>query len=738
MEESNSDPKKSSEGNENDEESDNDARSADDAKERNDYREMLAEIKEENRKVPETIAPWRVTITSRYEGRKIKKWLGRIRKQKITDIEGIKKFLSKIPNRDRKSNTNAANILLTILNCKQEGSRIYFNTTLFKRPLHYWIFGADVFTKCITNDFLNLVMNANIVIANENDNFDVLKYATLTNAYISSDNFRYKQNEKVKRGYVQDYDAKFSAMTAPDVPDEAVEKYLNDKPNSTNLSYEGIDYKCYGNTDMYFIAPSEMTEKEILKKYKSMKYLKSTDDQLTEGRETIPYNPDLHFIYKTLHPERFCPSYWSSTTGVNVNYLFEFSYDYNELYNYLVKSVKNDNINYPPNLCYWDSINQFFDLLGVIALTGPGISDNLRNKLSDLVDEYYDLKPVLRKVAQVFDLHKRVFKEFLDCFLYDADYLRMQRLQEKSAKCIARKNVLTDTGALKLAEDFFNKIPCAQMIQEQFGDACDDVINDVQESLTTYLKGKNPRGAEDQIKSTAKKILKLIPSNDIDFEKVCFPFLVPPGALCGKEIERDVVRLKSNKRAVEVIKFEKKEKDVESKMSEISEETDKIIEDYLKEWLRLHLEGKQMSLAWDEKAFIDGIFNALRGSNKKTEMLQDYALKFKKKREKDPFAKLISSHRNSILDGAILKDLINDYVINDGPKYSLRNRDEDEKALSDDEGKKSKSKSKSKSKKVEFIIPYPVPEKGKGRKTLRKGLSGKVETGRKRKRDNNI
>ena len=93
MEESNSDPKKSSEGNENDEESDNDVRSADDAKERNDYRDMLAEIKEENKKVPETIAPWRVTITSRYEGRKIKKWLGRIRKQKITDIEGIKKFL---------------------------------------------------------------------------------------------------------------------------------------------------------------------------------------------------------------------------------------------------------------------------------------------------------------------------------------------------------------------------------------------------------------------------------------------------------------------------------------------------------------------------------------------------------------------------------------------------------------------------------------------------------------------
>ena len=687
-----------------------------------DYADLFEEMDD---KLEEAADKYRFHEKLRYPdkmyGNRIKSWIGSLKKRKIDSLDGIKQFLNRIPRIEKSKIKSEANILKTILNCKQEGSRIYFNTYLFKNPLRYYLFGEGIKVKCLTDDYLNLIMNSQILLKDKLGEFDILKYATLTEAKVVSDNFRYADKELITRGYVQDYDARFSSLAAPGYPKEAIEKFLQSKPKTSSFKYDGYDFIYYGNEEIYFVTPSNMQLTDALKKYNDIKFLKTEDGSLKINAETIPYNPDLHYIEKTLKPEKFCPAFWATSAGIEVSFLFTFSFDYNELYDYLIKTIKNEQLQFPPNLCYWDNANQFFDFISVIALTTPDLPQKTQETLADWTEEYYALKPAIRKIGQNYYLMGRIFQEFLNCFLYDADYPRFQRLRARCRKCIGRYNAFVNSGAISAVGRFFNKIPCAQMIVKQLANATTDVLKSVIQVLNVFLDGKNPRGVEDSIKSTARKIHDIMP-HDGDMANATFPFICAPGPLIGKELRRDVVKYKVEKRILEREKEEKKSQIKEDQESEIASKIDTETEDYIRAWLELHLGDKKLRASYDEQFEINEIFNLIRNNNLRTQF-NALVKKFKKGKT----GKLTKAHRNQFLDGKFLQNLLDTYVVSSG---SLE-EDDDEKS---EEKKPTKKLKKKKVEVVEESDSEEEEEEPKKKKSVKFNIPYKKFTSKKLKR----
>lgn len=527
----------------------------------------------------------------------IQKMVKKLKAENIKGLKNIQEFFVK--SKDKVSDRDAK-IISSVLNAKQDGKKIYINTSLFTQRLETYLSTSNISSKCFTNEKLNLYMIKSMI-TNRMDDKEIYELAFIDEARIISNNFNLE--EKTLKGYIQDYDPNFSVMGTRNYSRDKIETMLKVKPAKGNFEFEGIQYVYFGDENICFIMPDGLPEDEALEKYDNAAYLiNNRAGKFTLGeRKVYPNeNNDLCYIDKDIIPEGFCPAYWFSDTDMKLSYLFKCYYDYNDLFDELDKNrdeIGNKGFVWPNNMCYWNTLNECFQFLSILAIAGQNISDDYRNTISKWCDDYFDLKTTLSLWKNNQMLYQRIIQDFLYGFLNNSEPKRFQNLLSKVEKYIAVAKELRAHSTFSNIKAFFSSLPFAQMINKQLSAEVYSIAFNIRSCIQQYLSGARPDNIITNIRNVAKMIRQLMPKDKV--EDAAFPVLIADGGLLGDGVifgapKTDPLFDQVYKNAVKKEVQKKKHKNEVEKISDLLINKDTVLRNYLVAYIRKYTADKKV------------------------------------------------------------------------------------------------------------------------------------------------
>lgn len=516
--------------------------------------------------------------------------INEIAKQNIIELNDIKAYLTK--NASRKEASAYSKVIQTVLQTKTQGDKIILKDGTFTKTLTLHLCYNNVILKCLTNDLLTFRMFLNDVMVALNVSGPikaVFEDSEINHLTVVSENF--KTEAPTEKGFIQDYDSGFSAICPMEVRDNpVVNSIIAEKPGRATFTYLDNEYKYFGNTELCVICPVELSDDEIAQKIADMKYLKHEKSEFALGEKKVSADGKVKFLYQSMKPENFCPSYWFAPKNVKCTILIECNVDYNTLFDYLDGGLKTGII-WPDNLFYWDTIQQCFDFLAVFALThvtNDGQSATIIEKISGWVDEYDRVKPVLLDVKSAHQKIERVFHDFINSFLNNSSFERYANLALKVATTLDDVNKIRKNSYYNEVTSFLAGLPFCKMINNQFKPEVYKALSDLSTIMRNFVKGSKPTGIVSDIRAIARTIYDFLPKSDL--ATACFPFIAPEGGLLGdlSEVEgqhKDPLMDKISKQVDKKNKEKAKaRKDIESQVETMLNRDELLREYFLKYW----------------------------------------------------------------------------------------------------------------------------------------------------------
>jgi len=527
----------------------------------------------------------------------ISKWLKAILDNHIVGTEQIKKFLI-----DEDYSGFAGDyagehskLLDTLIACRQDGERIILNNALFKRALHKYITGKKVKTKCLSNDYLNLLVNCNEILNSEGIDSSELDGSYLKAVKIVSDNT--KLEAQTFKGYIQDYNPRFSAICSQALTkDEAANLLQNKNIEQKKFKYDGLEFKYFGNTNLCVASLSSMSSEEQLQIFNNMKFFYTDKGGFSLGEKMVAYN-DIVFLDIALKPEDFCPTYWSSEEPISVRFLFDFELDYNALFERIVTDTsKSNKLIIPPNLCYWDTISQCFDFLAVLCITGDKLSPEIRKQLASWVDRFNALKPYIKKWKINQMLLQRICCDYISFFVNNSEIIRFQRLQERVTKF---KDVYTtlcsETALFDSMKAFLSELEFAGMINNQLKIDWKVFTEKMIKVIGEFVDGDEIANTANNLKAIANTIFSYQPTDN--FKEACFPILLPLGPFSGNDLQLDSIEMSVSENAKEKTKQKIKEELKSKQESQDFKTINKNIKTWITDYWKFYVDPKQTKFA---------------------------------------------------------------------------------------------------------------------------------------------
>lgn len=556
---------------------------------------------------------------------KISKWVEDLQNQNKKTIAEIKDYFLK--NDPQNINDKNNNIIATILNCKTDGKRIFFNNNLFLKRLHCYILGENLNSKCLTNDFLNLAVTYNKIVGNNEPIEVLLRNSFLMEAQITSENFKYEG--EAYKGFIQDYDSRFSLICEQGYGKEKLIQLINEKPNEGTFYIEAQEYKYFGDLDACVIYPIELEEAEIVEKFENMKYIQTENNLLTNGQKTINYNANIYYVDKKVNGETFCPSFLIFDKEIKMNYFFDFEIDYNFLYEYIIG--KNE---MPMNLTYWDTLQYCFDFLTVVSLTAEDLDPATKKQYIDYAIKYYDLKPYISKWKDNQLLLDRIINDFFYSFLNNSEYLRFQHLSKRIKKYLAVLKRLKSDPSFTNIKAFFNSLPCATFIQNQLKEEVFNLIGDMDKVISAYLDGTRAATLPNEVRSLANKLQRLLPHGDM--KESAFPMIIADGGITGKLVNygdnrSDPLQIKINKNSRKIQRKKVEKKQAEEALLANIDDLDEQVDEYLKAYFDKKKNISKVKDDLDKDDFIDEVKRHMVKKKTFKKTIQTAAMKYNSK-----------------------------------------------------------------------------------------------------------
>jgi hypothetical protein len=551
-------------------------------------------------------------ILSKKRSSNIKKWANDIQQKGLKTLQEIQKYLSDKKTLDRFNDDDR--IIATVINCKQKGKNITFKDNLFDRALRGYVVGKDIKTRFITNDHLHLAMIYNKLAKDDEDYEAAVDDGTCDNVTVITDNFS-TENE-ITTGFIQDYNDTFSGICNPELTEETKKKIVEEKENEGEFDYGGEGYKYFGTSDLCIIFKEPMSDEEILGKLDGMQYFKYDKNTISSDVKTIETDDSLIYVNKSFAPELFCPTFWSCINELSLTMLFEFTLDYNRVFDSIQDSqTKEGALSFPENLCYWDTLNQCFDFLSVLALTSVLITQENKDKILSWCQTFYSMKKTLLLWKENQLAYQRILKDFLSSFLNNSDYNRFIRLENKVEKYIQISDKLRNDTSFSSVSGFFASLPFAQMINEQFKPNVFSIAKEIQTVLRNYINGTNVNGTPADIRKVASKIYEILPMETM--KNAAFPFIVPKGGLVGSYIRyndaiQDPVSFQVQKQANRVYNLRIKKKQKEQEAAKIISDSNIIVDSFVSEYIKTKSKRKDFPRDVDIKEAIPIIQETLR------------------------------------------------------------------------------------------------------------------------------
>ena len=514
----------------------------------------------------------------------MQKWINALINRKIVNIDDIKAYFK---DKSIEATDYQTNVIKTILGIRQVGEKIQFDT-LSNVRLHNYVYVPSIPLRFLSNDFLFFSYLSKNFAKNDVDQTAVNEFINrsyLSDVKIISNNF--STNKKIFTGFIQDYDPKYLALIENMDKDE-LKDIINQKPNLKKFRIEGEDFISFGVEKAFFIVPEVLSNDDIFEKANNMKFFHSDKNVLKGGLRDLKQG-EINYMDKDVFSETFCPSFIMFPEDITFSFLMNFEYDYNELYDLISteqKSDKPDRIFLPSNLCYWDTMTQFFDFIGVLALTNTNLSEAQRQYLGDYYTEYFRRKTAITKWKKAQLSLQRIIQDFVNCFLNDSELARFINLYKKVVNYISERESLKkkyfDT------RDFLAQIPFSDMIANQFKDDVMGIADEIKNILERYTSGTKDDNLADDIKKTLKRIYSYLPEDNI--KNAAFPLIFPDGGILADVFSQDVTfdrvaikvkeaKLKQEKSKIKEQKEMKQELDY---LKNANEYIDKFLEAYLK------------------------------------------------------------------------------------------------------------------------------------------------------------
>lgn len=562
--------------------------------------------------------------------KKINTWIGNAIRRNLKSLNDVKQHLiNNEGEQDNSATDTFSKVIMTVLQTKQQENKVVLRDGAFGKEIHVFFSATNIPIKCLTNDvlYMRMLLKKLIDATGLPDKTRTLIYdSNIVSMTVASKNFLLDQTTRA--GFIQDYDSNFSSIFLKGtLSEQDLNVLVQNKPNTDDFYWDGTKYLYFGNNDLYVICPSDYSEKEILEKMESMVYLRSKKSTFALGEKKITPDNKVKFLYQDVKPNDFCPSYWFAPVDVSCDFLFEMSLNYNDLFEFVYEQDTNV-CDWPPNLAYWDTLQQCFDFVAVLGLTGVGMPESLRKQIADWVDSYVYYKSEILKIRNVMQKIERVFHDFLNAFLNNSTFERYGNILKKAEEALEGSKEVVKIKYYSDAVAFLNQLPFCRMINNQFKGQVIEVLKEVIRILKNFFKGSKFDTIMVEIRTCAKQIMAFLPN--VGKDDACYPFIVAGGGLTGELIiqsnqDQDPVSTRVNKQLKNQRKKTEKKKKEKEQAKNTMLDRDNIIREYVSFYINNRPKSKKKLTSLEERELMNIFlywFNNITNDNMRGQILE--------------------------------------------------------------------------------------------------------------------
>ena len=424
-----------------------------------------------------------------------------------------------------------------LVTTKVINGNITLSDNLTNKPLYFYYSVKNVETKTFTNDSLYVAC----LVSRTADQANIVN-KTIINKCVDVDYIQIVSNSfectgDIKKGFYQDYTGEFAAIGLSILNQEEKNKIL-DMSNKWEFLYKNIKYYGCGDNNSCVIVQSDLVG-NVKDYYNSMKIFSNLKSTNNISEKTFELVKKVKFIDSKLKPDSFCPAFMLLPENVKCDMMIRFKYDYNMLFRILDELyVANEkkNLIAPPNMIYWNCINEGMDFIAIYSITSLQLTDPHRTFIHNFYNVYETYKPVINlwKENQLESQH--ILFEFYNSFNTRIMYDKMTSIYKKVNYFLENRETLENDETFKTIKEFFGTISeFAGWINNQLDVRYVLVFRKLQAFLKQFINGKgfNEDMLERQLYNLGMAIYDLTESGRDKSKFPCFPNLLSPGAFFG-------------------------------------------------------------------------------------------------------------------------------------------------------------------------------------------------------------
>ena len=432
-------------------------------------------------------------------------------------------------------------LLVSVANLKVNNSKINMTENLINGSLYCYYSCTFKDVRSLTNDNLYLLFIAFTSLQDGKKPYtkELLQSGTIENVQIVSQT-TYEAGEAY-RGYYQDFEGDFCALNM-DIPKSRndYESIMNLKANKFNFTYNGIDYVVSGNQTSCIIF-NKAIEGDIKGLMGGMQILKVENGKIALNYKTVNIKDKPQFISCKIKPESYCPSFLIMPKPLAISLLYKIKVDLNDLTEMLNTQIeKNSIFSGPNNICYWDTIENFYTFMKVYLLTNDW-NKKLRGKkiVTDFITKYEKYRPAILLWKQAQLEYQRILYDFYNSFTSKISYDRLTKLRKRLEKYLGERSFLRRDPTYESIVEMFEGIVCfSQFINNQFKEETFYIGDEMLRVLDKFENGtfKNETGDERNLKKIGVAIYRVSCTDDEVAKDPAFPFILSPGGFLGDVI----------------------------------------------------------------------------------------------------------------------------------------------------------------------------------------------------------
>lgn len=476
----------------------------------------------------------------------IGEWLPGIFKKKLTELSEIQHHLESTYNVD--PSEDLKRILSLLAKSKVVNNKITLSDNFANVPMYFYMKFPNLSCGTYSNDELYLAFRCRLLynsLKNQEDNYlyRFLDNGVIRKVYYVSKSFVLKGKEL--KGFYQDYQGNFAAIGLESLGEnkkeieksEEYKKIVSLSSNSAKFNYKSINYIAYYSDSAVVICKDNQDQNAIKNEMQSgisqLKVFKNTSAKTEISLKEVKHTKTkAYYADFRLKPEGFCPAFLLLSNNISVQEIYKMEFDLNALFKTLDDLYKEKNgFYFYDNLCYWDSINTFYDFLTIYALTSQEISEGSKQLLMTFVESFKNYKDeiLLWKKLQLFG--QKVIKDFYNCF---TTYINYEKLDGISKRV---KMYLDDFNKLK-SSSYYGNVTNFLKDTKQFSQMMHDQVMSgnsyklftvMQKVLEDLQSGKRTS----EMVSDLRKICLTIYKFSVCGDNCIFPIVVAEGAFLG-------------------------------------------------------------------------------------------------------------------------------------------------------------------------------------------------------------